>query len=69
MERKDIVSVAKELAEMYFRGEFDDVHGELSVKRDGITNAALAIETYRLIESVQPGMGSRFAASVFKKVS
>lgn len=70
MNQSDLISVARELTESFlYKDEFDDfVLPELATLRPGVQTAALAVEVYRLIESIEPGRGREFAASLFKRV-
>lgn len=66
----DIVTKAKELAEQCESAEsltIDDLAGEGFFRVSYLEAAALAVETYRLLQQVNPPRAARFATRLRKR--
>lgn len=64
----DIVQKAKELVEMTQAGQFDEaLEGLASERILNVQSAALSVETYRLLERIEPARAARFAARLLRR--
>lgn len=64
----DIVQKAKELVEQMQGGQLDLTLEDLASERIlNVQSAALSVETYRLLERIEPARAARFAARLLRR--